>query len=400
MDDETRVRKKLEHDKKRMFWLLLIFGGRQETKFYHCLTEEGRRRRQRCLPRPALCLPSESPWARLCESGLDQALITAADCDFAAFWKMLVLFKPWFDTHTPWVGKQDGANFAKLNPFKRGGGRPRSVDAKSCLGLVLAWCRFRGPEFILQGWFGFVGSHANVWLRFGRRGLIKLLWTDAAAGVRMPAPNKIEELEEATLQRHSLLDDVFCMADGLKLMFEQHADLDEQSMHHNGWTSGHHIANLFCFSVDGQIILATVNAPRSIHDSMLARWGGLCATLEKVYEETGGKCCVDSAFATLNAECMIKSAQNPTGNEDTVGICCLAQATSLRQAAEWGMRAIQLSFPRLKDKINIKHNGERRVFLHLMPLLCNFGLEHVGLNQIRNTHCLQWSVDAKHFVHR
>ena len=48
----------------------------------------------------------------------------------------------------------------------------------------------------------------------------------------MPTPNKIEELKQVTLERHSLLDGVFCMADGLKLMFEQHADLDKQSMYH------------------------------------------------------------------------------------------------------------------------------------------------------------------------
>ena len=252
---------------------------------------------------------------------------------------------------------------------------------------------------MLQGWFGFVGSHASVWLRFGRRGLIKLLWSDEAAGVRMPTAEKIEELKEVTSERHNLLDGVFCMADGLKMMFEQHADLDEQSMCYNGSTSGHYITNLFCFSVDGRIIVATVNAPGSVHDSSLAHWGGLCTALEEVCARTGGKCCVDSAFATVGTEHLLKSAQNPTGNEDAEGILRLAQATSLRQAAEWGMCAIQSAFPRLKDKILIEENGERRVFLHLVPLLHNFRLEHVGLNQICNMCCLQWSVDASHFIH-
>ena len=35
------------------------------------------------------------------------------------------------------------------------------------------------------------------------------------------------------------------------------------------------------------------------------------------------------------------------------------QATSMRQAAEWGMRAIQSSFPRLKDTFVYEETGER-----------------------------------------
>ena len=53
----------------------------------------------------------------------------------------------------------------------------------------------------------------------------------------------------------------------------------------------------------------------------------------------------------------------------------------------------------LKDNaIHYEENGERRVFLSLVPLLYNFRLETVGLNQLRNTYCPSWCVDAKDFI--
>jgi len=73
------------------------------------------------------------------------------------------------------------------------------------------------------------------------------------------------------------------------------------------------------------------------------------------------------------------------------------QATSLRQAAEWGMRAVQGAFPRLKDTIRYEADAvERKLMMKLVVLLYNFRLEHVGLNQIRNTYVLNWSKDAEH----
>ena len=57
------------------------------------------------------------------------------------------------------------------------------------------------------------------------------------------------------------------------------------------------------------------------------------------------------------------------------------------------MRAIQGAFPRLKDPIKYEEKGERRRILQLVPLLYNYRLEVVGLNQIQNTYVAQWSKD-------
>ena len=185
----------------------------------------------------------------------------------------------------------------KLNPMKaKGRGRKRKVNSTACLGLTLAWYRFRGSEFTLQGWFGFTGTQTNVWLRFGRRMLLKTLLNMPDSLVIFPSDDKIEEYQEAIQGRHDQLGDVYCFADGLKLSFQSCAGLTEQSMYYNGWQHGHYVTNLFVFGADGRVINAVINAPGSVHDSTLAIWGGTYRKLEEVFERTGAICAVDSAL--------------------------------------------------------------------------------------------------------
>jgi DDE superfamily endonuclease len=377
-----------------MAWLI----AEDEKKWKFNLSLEGRCRRERRLPREALVSPEESAWTRLFDSGNDQALITITGFDHSAFGSLLDLFKGWFNQHTPWTGSQDGTTFRELDPNRYRGGRSRIIDAKTCLGLVLSWYRFRGAEYILQGWFGFTGSHANVWLRFGRRGLLIVLQNDADARVEMPSVERVELLKAIVQARHNLLHDVYAFADGVKLFFESTADLDEQGMFYNGWQHSHFISNLFVFSADGRIISAVLNAPGSLHDSTLAEWGGIYDELAAMYNRTGGKCCVDSAFSTVNNRYLVKSSENYGLAANGIEMLRMQQATSLRQAAEWGMGAIQGAFPRLKDRIHYEENGERGVFLSLVPLLYNYRLAKVGLNQIRNVYCPNWSVDSAFFI--
>jgi hypothetical protein len=63
------------------------------------------------------------------------------------------------------------------------------------------------------------------------------------------------------------------------------------------------------------------------------------------------------------------------------------------------MRAIQSAFPRImKDAIRIKENGERAVILNLLPLLYNYRLVKVSLNQLQNVYLASWSIDADFLI--
>ena len=186
----------------------------------------------------------------------------------------------------------------------------------------------------------------------------------------------------------------------LCLPFESCKDLEEQGVYYSGWLHGHFITNLFVFAYDGRIIKAVIYVSGSVHDSTLADWGDVYEELEELYNSTGGKCAVDSAFGMHATPFLIKSGKDITRAKDAREVVLIRESTSVRQAAEWGMRAIQGSFSRLKDAIRFEVDGgtKRKIMLKLAVLLYNFCLEHVGLNQIRNTYCPEWSKDAPYFV--
>jgi DDE superfamily endonuclease len=396
MESEEEDRRR----RRKFLFLVCVLRRKRRVRFRNLLTIEGKRRRERKLPRCALPNPTESPWQKVFESKDDGSLITVTGFDFTAFNALVAVFRPFFEGYTPWTGKQDGLTFKQVVVNEKYKGKARLITAESCLGLVLAWYRFRGPEYILQGWFGFTGCHTNVWLRFGRRMLLKSLISHPLAKVEMPNAANIEKLKAIVHARHSVLEDVYCTCDGLKLHFQKQSGLDEQSMFYNGWVHGHYVTNLFVFAADGRIIATVLNAPGSLHDSTLAQWGGIYNKLEQCFIETGGICCVDSAFAANNNPYLIKSSQDTTRIEGSEEFRKAVEATSLRQASEWGMRAIQSAFPRLKDAIKYEENGERKRILKLVPLLYNYRLEIVGLNQIRNTYVPLWSKDGDNIVHK
>lgn len=293
----------------RMVPLLLALAISRKKKktrqpFWQKLNQEGRLRRERGSPRVALPSPSDSPWNEVHESCHDGAFVTVTGFDRESFLCLLALFQPCFEGFTPWVANQDGFNCRCLKPTERRG-RKRIVVAASCLGSVLFWCRFSGGEFTLQGWFGFAGGHANSWLRFGRRMLLKASEGHPDAVAEMPTDGMLEFCEEAIHKRHSSLKNVCCFADGLKLDFEACDDLEEQGMHCNGWTHGHCVTNPLVFSAAGRIIDSVMNAPGSIHDFTLAVWGGVHRRLKQMHDSTSGTCAVDSAFAANQAPHLI-----------------------------------------------------------------------------------------------
>lgn len=338
-----------------------------------------------------------SPWAKLHSSGDDGALTTVTGFDHPTFSFLLGMFSPYYHTFTPWTNDNDGFTYKRINP-RETRGRPRRASAEACLGLVLAWYRFNGSLFIMQGWFGLTGGQTSVWLRFGRRMAYKALLRYAPCRVSFPPEETIREYQRAIGARHEALPDVFCVADGLRLLFESCDGLDEQSICYNGWKSCHDVTNLFVFGPDGMIIDAVLNVPGCVHDSCVASWGGLHDRLELVYDNFQAVCTVDSAFAARGKPYLLRSSQDPHKGATPLEVARLNEATSLRQSAEWGMRAIQGSMPRLKEKIQYEENGERRLMLKLVPLLYNLRCERVGLNQLRNTYLPAWSVDADFYI--
>ena len=67
-------------------------------------------------------------------------------------------------------------------------------------------------------------------------------------------------------------------------------------------------------------------------------------------------------------ECLTKSSQQNFESDDPNDFITNKGTTSMRQAAEWGMRSLQGSFPRLKDCFTFEQNCERE--LTMLSILC------------------------------
>ena len=125
--------------------------------------------------------------------------------------------------------------------------------------------------------------------------------------------------------------------------------------------------------MDGTIPICCYNVPGSVHDSSVAEWGNVYRRLETVYNLCGGRCAVDSAFSMKRYPFLLKSSQNRPLAENPENfrreVTINAEVTSMRQSAEWGMRAVQSSFPRLKKRFVYEERGEGRIILKMMILL-------------------------------
>jgi hypothetical protein len=58
------------------------------------------------------------------------------------------------------------------------------------------------------------------------------------------------------------------------------------------------------------IIFGIINVPGTVHDPTMASFFGVYDKLKKVYDETGLKCIMDSAFCASKYEFITKSLQN------------------------------------------------------------------------------------------
>ena len=125
----------------------------------------------------------------------------------------------------------------------------------------------------------------------------------------MGSDEKIGLWKGAIAAKYPDLNNVYLAVDGLKLRLQKPGDDRVQNYFYNGWTSNHYISNLFAFAPDGTIPACVLDAPGSLHDSIMANFGDLYTLLTEIYECNGGKVVMDSAFARADYDFNIKSGQ-------------------------------------------------------------------------------------------
>ena len=305
-----------------------------------------KRRRDRRIPRIALQDPSVSSWRKLYHSNNDQAMITLTGLDHCTFGWLLDMFCPclskvhslhqnWRDQRAVWKAR-------------------RSPTPYEC-------CRLPWFEPCLDKTLWVHCCPAiDIWDDSYKCLNVLKVW-EACTNIALEEPPRLGNLyskhtqksisQAAKASRHPSLDSVWCTMDGLKLYLEQAGNSVIQNQFYNGWTHDHYVSAVFVFCPDGTIPIGTWNVPGSFHDSTIAEWGNIYKKLRDVYENSGtaGKCTVDSAFSRKRYDFLIKSSQTDPDSDDHNDYVVNEEATSMRQSAEWGMRAFQSSFPRLKD---------------------------------------------------
>lgn len=371
-----------------MIWNILIALLLEEESEDESSKQSSSRRRLQSgkIRRRSLMPIKEASFWRLYNSGQDDALITLCGFDHRAFNHLHSVFITVYNQYTPFHTDNNG-RLKKIGNELRG--RPRNVTSRVALALVLAWTRSRGSNKVLQIIFGMTASNLSVWLRFGRRILVLVLKDHPLARVELPSYNEVEEFKAAISSQYPVLRTVWGAVDGLKLRMHVPGADNTQSIFYNGWTHDHYVSNLFLFTPDGKVRKYFLNAPGTWHDSTLAIASMMYHDLDDVYQRNHrAQVVVDSAFNKDRWPCLIKSRQNiidEQGNVRQEGAVFRA-ATSVRQMAEWGMRGLEGSFPRLLDRLDYEERGERKIILHLIVLLYNFRASTVGMNQIRTVY--------------
>jgi hypothetical protein len=232
----------------------------------------------------------------------------------------------------------------------------------------------------------------------------EVLKNNPLAAIKIPSHDKVEEYKQLVTSKYPALTNVWASMDGLKTPIQQASTTKQQGYFYNGWKHNHFVTSVFCFCPDGTIPIAYMNLPGSMHNSTIADWGGIYDKLALLYEETGAITCVDSALRTRNQPYIIKSSQvNFAGDGATTAavrqdIMMKRQATSMRQSSEWGMRALQSSFPRMCDRLAFEQKGERRIALKMMVYLYNLRARMVGINQIKNFFQPALNRDARNLI--
>jgi hypothetical protein len=120
-----------------------------KVKLKHFLSSAELQKRDHRIRRCALVHAHESPFLKLYHSKNDQSFITFTGLDYATFEYLLSKFRPLYQCYSPY--SVTGKIVAVRN--QAGSGRPRSLDAPSCLGLVLGYTRTKGSLFSLLNVF-------------------------------------------------------------------------------------------------------------------------------------------------------------------------------------------------------------------------------------------------------
>lgn len=259
-----------------------------------------------------------------------------------------------------------------------------SIIVSSYVGLYLFYVNSTMKGKNLAMLFGILPNTVTTTILRLMKKVVKKLSRHPHAKVSFPDHENMRRLAEMVQRREPTVDDVIAFLDGVALPVQCSDDPDAQAEYYNGYHGDTMVNNVFLFSPEGLIIYAVFNAPGSWHDSHVAQ-----PLVSVALKKLGFfKICVDQGFKRGGE--LFDKFVGPISQKRRRGLSPILREqllelhnkyVSLRQSSEWGMRALQGTFTRLKARLT--SNSETRHFiLHSIVLLHNFRTLRVGLNQI------------------
>ncbi|PPQ64806.1 hypothetical protein CVT26_002638 [Gymnopilus dilepis] len=350
--------------------------------------------REELLPNPR----TGTPWQQLYSCQNDRGFITTMGFDVETFHYILDSgFRArWNSTPIP---RQD-------QPFPTGAPRlrRRSLDAEGALGLILHYLSSTMTEISLMEIFALIPSTVSRYINFALTILLSVLRRMPESEVRWPIGCEFQEYNDLVVERHPLLTGAFGTMDGLNLPVQESSNEEIENATYNGWLHAHMVSSVIAFGSTGEIIACHLNAPGSWHDARIAR-----PIYERLRNQTpaGYYLVTDTAFPQGTADIqgikikapMKSGARLPHNRQAREQLMDMNnQLLSFRQTAEWGMRALQGSFGRLRVPLDINKNTQRGDLLETVVRLYQLRVRKVGINQIRNVYMPTWTKDDQEYV--
>ncbi|KAA1473663.1 hypothetical protein DENSPDRAFT_780286 [Dentipellis sp. KUC8613] len=377
----------IDDDAERRTLAAAIVAGAEEAQLSRNLQRQFSRQylqRLHLLPDPR----GTTPWSALFDSRSDRAFITTMGIDMTTF---IFLLEKGFAYR--WVTRpipRPDSDALAARPDRR------SLDAEGALGLTLHYLNSTVCEMLLGQVFALIPATVSRYVSFCLDILLESMREINEARIAWPhGALEFQELTELVMARHPRLEGAFATVDGLNLLVQTSEDLDVENATYNGWMSEHMVSSVIVYSPKGLVVAARLNAPGSWHDSRVAQ-----GIYEKLRTRTppGYYIVADTAFprgtsqieGRIRAPLKVGHQLEGTPMEIAERLAFDREILSYRQTAEWGMRALQGSFGRLRVPLNISHIPKRADILELCLRLHNLRTLKVGINQIRTVYMGHW----------
>jgi hypothetical protein len=270
--------------------------------------------------------------------------------------------------------------------IKSRGGRPPSLDTRGKLALLLYYLHGTGYERELCQTFGIVEHTCSATLSMMLPLLLTILEKDPDARIAWPTAQECEGFANQIADSYSCLRDkqIFGFLDGVWYKNQNHADKAIQNAYYNGWKGTSSVTNVLAFTPDGCICWANINCPGSWHDSRVV------LPLHRLLQDhtpPGYKLVADSGFQGHAARIITTRKAGQYSQDFMIALQQRVEnhrISSLRQAAEWGMRAVEAFCPRLNRILAATNVEYNRVLLSVCFRLFNYRTRRMSnVNQIK-----------------